>query len=351
MYYLHWVFVCSGPFSRTAQRGTLAPFDLKGLPMNHPALVSLYVGEELARYGFGHDHPFGPRRQSAFWDEAQRRGLDIWAHLAAPVQAPQRFIERFHTPDYVALVRERSETGHGFLDQGDTPAFKGVYEAAAFVVGSVLHGVWQIMDRHSRRAFIPIAGLHHAFRNRASGFCVFSDAGVAIETLRSDYGLKRIAYVDIDAHHGDGVFYSFEDDPDVIFADIHEDGRFLYPGTGHAHETGKGAAEGTKLNVPMRPGARDADFFEVWPQVENFLRAHKPEFIIMQCGADSIAGDPITHMGWSAKAHAHATTRLMAVAEDLCEGRLLCTGGGGYNLGNLAQGWTAVLRSLLEVDD
>ncbi|CAK0781011.1 acetoin utilization protein AcuC [Gammaproteobacteria bacterium] len=312
--------------------------------------VSLYVGEELGRYGFGHDHPFGPRRQSAFWDAVRESSLDVWARLCNPVQAPQRVIERFHTPEYVALVQERSEEGHGYLDHGDTPVFKGVYEAAGFVVGSVLHAVREIMERHTRRAFIPIAGLHHARPERAAGFCVFNDLGVAIETLKREYGLSRIAYVDIDAHHGDGIYYSFESDPSVIFADTHEDGRYLYPGTGHAHERGKDAATGLKLNIPLQPGAQDEDFFAVWPTIEELLRAQRPEFILLQGGVDSLAGDPITHLKFSHRVHAFTTTRLIAVAEDLCEGRLVATGGGGYNLSNIARGWTAILRSLLEIE-
>ena len=111
------------------------------------------------------------------------------------------------------------------------------------------------MSGECRRTFLPIGGLHHARRDRAAGFCVFNDVGVVIETLRSKYGIARIAYVDIDVHHGDGLYYPYESDPDLIFADLHEDGRYLYPGTGHANERGKGAAEGTKLNVPMESPA------------------------------------------------------------------------------------------------
>ena len=136
--------------------------------------------------------------------------------------------------------RERSVTGEGYLDAGDTPAWRGVYEAAADVVGATLLAAEQIMAGKARRAFIPIAGLHHAARGSAAGFCVFNDCGVAVEMLRRNHGLKRIAYVDIDAHHGDGMYYGFESDPDLIFADIHEDGRYLYPGTGSAAETGPG---------------------------------------------------------------------------------------------------------------
>ena len=268
--------------------------------------VRVYHGEALAAYGFGHGHPFGSDRLSAFWNEAQRRGLDRQVEVCAPTSCTEDDLARFHTRDYIARVRAQSRTGEGYLDYGDTPAFPGVYEAANHVVGSVLDAVAAVLDGKCRRAFVPIAGLHHARRDAAAGFCVFNDLGVAIETLRAKYGVRRVAYVDIDAHHGDGVFYAFEDDPDLRFADIHEDGHYLYPGTGFANETGKGKAIGTKLNIPLEPGADDADFQRVWPRVEEFVRVGRPEFIILQAGADSIAGDPITHLQLTSQSHARA---------------------------------------------
>jgi acetoin utilization protein AcuC len=316
--------------------------------MESKTQICLYYGTELGRYSFGDAHPFGPRRLGAFWDEVQRQGLDRQVCMCAPVAATQAAIERFHTPDYVAHVKAQSKHGVGYLDSGDTPAFIGVYEAASTVVGTTLDAVARIMRGECRRAFVPIAGLHHACRDSAAGFCVFNDCGVAIETLRAEYGVRRIAYVDIDAHHGDGVFYAFEDDPDLIIADLHEDGRYLYPGTGRAEETGRGAATGSKLNIPMPPGADDAQFLRQWPRVETLLRAARPEFIMLQCGADSLAGDPITHMAYSAASHAHAAERLCRLADEYCQGRLLALGGGGYNLDNIAAAWTAVLLALIE---
>ena len=168
------------------------------------------------------------------------------------------------------------------------------------------------MSGRARRGFVPIAGLHHAGRAHAAGFCVFNDIGVVIEKLKREHGLVRIAYVDIDAHHGDGVFYAFEDDPAVVFADTHEDGRFLYPGTGAADEIGSGAAAGTKLNLPLPPGAGDAEFRAAWPVIEAHLERHAPEFVLFQCGADSLGGDPITHLGLTEEAHGHAAERLVA---------------------------------------
>jgi len=306
------------------------------------------VGEGLARYGFGQGHPFGPDRLDAFWRAAGEQGLDTRVRVCEPVQAERAAIERFHDGDYVERVIRQSASGEGFLDYGDTPAFPGVYEAAATVVGSTLDAVACVMTGRCARAFVPIAGLHHARRDRAAGFCVFNDCGVAIETLRGEYGLRRVAYVDIDAHHGDGVFYAFEDDPECFIADLHEDGDYLYPGTGAAGETGTGPAAGTKLNLPMAPDSDDAQFMRAWERAEAFIDAAAPEFILFQCGADSLAGDPITHLRYSPLAHRHAAVRLCALADRHCRGRLVALGGGGYNRGNLARAWTAVLAAMVE---
>lgn len=310
--------------------------------------LRIYHGNALARYGFGAGHPFGPDRLDAFWNECVARGLDRRAEIAAPVQATDAELRRFHTPEYLERVRTQSLTGEGFLDFGDTPAFPGVYEAAATVVGTVLDGLRWILAGDDRRVFVPIAGLHHAHRGSAAGFCVFNDIGVAIETLRAEFGIHRIAYVDIDAHHADGVYYAFADDPELIFADLHEDGRFLFPGTGDASETGTGAALGTKLNIPLPPGSGDAQFHAVWPKVEAFVRQARPEFIILQAGADSVLGDPLTHLQFSPSVHGHAALRLRGLSRQCCAGRLLALGGGGYNRASLAAAWCEVVQALLD---
>lgn len=312
-----------------------------------PAGVAVYSGEQLARYAFGRDHPFGPYRHAAFLQEFTRRGLDRRVDLRDPAMADQPSLEWFHTHEYVERVKSLSEVGHGYLDQGDTPVFAGVFEAASIVAGTTLAAVDHLMSGHCRRAFVPIAGLHHARRDAAAGFCVFNDCGIAIEALRRKYGLSRIAYVDIDAHHADGVFYAFEDDPGLIFADLHEDGRYLYPGTGRAEERGSGPAAGTKLNIPMPPGATDREFFERWEEVERFLSSAGAEFILFQCGADSLAGDPITHLAYTPAAHAHAARRLCRMADRACAGRLLAMGGGGYHLENIARAWNAVVEQFV----
>lgn len=306
----------------------------------------MLLSERQARYGFGDGHPFGPDRYAAFVREFAARGLDRQARALEPRDASDEELRAFHTAEYVEFVRERSQRGSGFLDAGDTPAFRGCYEAAAGVVGATLSAMEAIMRGDCRRAFVPIAGLHHAARDRAAGFCVFNDCGVAIELLKRA-GLERVAYVDIDAHHGDGVFYAFEGDAAVIFADMHEDGRYLYPGTGSADETGRGEAQGTKLNLPLPPGADDALFASLWPQVTAHLEKFQPQFIILQCGADSLGGDPITHLRLTADSHGRAARDLSALADRCGHGRVLALGGGGYNRTNLAQAWNAVVENLV----
>lgn len=307
--------------------------------------VFVYKGDAIAAYGFGDPHPFGLDRHDVFHAELAAAGLDGGIRYAMPRRATVDELLLFHTPDYIDKVSRLSQEGRGFLDEGDTPAMPGIFDSASDVVGTTLAAVDAVMHGDCQRAFVPIAGLHHAGRDHAAGFCVFNDCGVAAEYLRGRYGIHRVAYVDIDAHHGDGVFYGFEADPDLIFADIHEDGRYLYPGTGAADETGTGRARGTKLNIPVEPGAGDGEFRVAWERVEAYLEDARPEFILFQCGADSLAGDPITHLRYSEEAHAAAAAALCRLADRHCGGRIVGTGGGGYNRRNLARAWTRVVES------
>ena len=312
--------------------------------MSEPVFV--YRGEAIARYGFPEGHPFGLDRHGAFHDELGRSRLGGAIAYREPIGATRELLGLFHTDEYIDFVRTSSESGAGYLDGGDTPAFPGVYEAASAVAGTTVSAVDAVMRGLTRRAFVPIAGLHHAARDHASGFCVFNDCGVAVEYLREEYGLSRVAYVDIDAHHGDGVYYGFEDDALLVFADLHEDGRYLFPGTGHADEVGIGEGRDLKLNIPLPPGSGDDAFFAAWPAVESLLARHRPEFILMQCGADSLAGDPLTHLQLTEEAHARSAARLCALADEHCDGRIVATGGGGYDRHNLARAWTRVGEAL-----
>jgi acetoin utilization protein AcuC len=312
--------------------------------------TAVFYGEALAKYGFGVSHPLGTDRLDAFWIKLQSERI---GNIVAedPVMATAETALSFHDRDYVELVKAASKQGGILLDRGDTPAFKGAFEASLYVVGSTLAALDVVMtgrDNRERRvdhAFNPIGGLHHARRDSAGGFCIFNDIGVAILAARQKYRIKRIAYIDIDAHHGDGIFYEFEDDPLLFFADIHEDGRYLYPGTGSASEIGKGTAAGAKLNIPLQPGASNDEFLEAFAKIEQFVDNVKPELIILQCGADGISGDPITHLQYTSKAHRFAADSLHRLAHKHCNGRIIALGGGGYNRTNIGTAWTEVVKS------
>lgn len=313
--------------------------------------TSILLGEELAKYGFGRSHPFNNNRMMAFWDRfvelvPNRSSIEV----VEPIMANEEAILSFHDKSYVDLVKQYSHLASGYLDAGDTPVFKGIFEAAATVVGSSLKALEIVVERTNgvQRAFNPIGGLHHAYRGNASGFCVFNDIGIAILRARNRYGLDRIAYVDIDAHHGDGVFYEFEKDPLTFIADVHEDGKYLFPGTGSREERGKGSAEGTKLNLPVAPGSTDKEFISAFDEVERFVdQVAKPDLIILQCGADCIDGDPLTHLRYSPESHKYASKSLIKLADKYCEGRIIALGGGGYNLANIGNAWTNVVLSFI----
>jgi acetoin utilization protein AcuC len=301
-------------------------------------------GEALLSYSFPPPHPFTSDRAKSFWTELETEGLE--GELVHPQKAEREVIELFHEREHVSYVKMASDQGYGSLDQGDTPAYRGVYEASQFVVGSTVRSVEKIMGRELVHAFNPVGGLHHANRDASAGFCVFNDVGVAIEILRKNYNIRRILYVDIDVHHGDGVFYSYESDPDLYIFDMHEDGTYLYPGTGFPSETGKGAAAGTKVNIALPPGADDGNVSKILSKLEELAEKCEPEFIIFQCGADGLAGDPIAGLNYSPRTHIMVGEILHAAAHRYSSGRLLALGGGGYKPENCARAWCAVVRVL-----
>jgi acetoin utilization protein AcuC len=309
--------------------------------------VRLYAGEALARYGFPDGHPLGADRQGAFLREAQQRDLLAKVRVCPPRVATSEELSRFHTQGHIDKVMHAGRDELEFLDEGDTPVFPDIFDSSANVVGAALDGLAGVMSGECSRSFQPIGGLHHAGRDHAAGFCVFSDLGVVIETLRRQFGIARIAYVDIDVHHGDGIFYAYEEDAELIVADIHEDGRYLYPGTGGEDETGKGGAKGGKLNIPLKPGSGDPEFLQAWSRVERHLDRFEPEFVLFQCGADGLRDDPLAHLKYTPAVHAHAAKSLRRVADRFSTGRLMAFGGGGYDRNNLAQAWTAVLREFV----
>ncbi len=304
--------------------------------------IAIISGAELADYHFGDKHPFGPLRHQAFLDGIETMGLTSQVEWLPPVQCKRSDLQTFHTDDYIQKVKQCSDLGEGFIDHGDTPARKGIFEAGSTVVGSVLDMTDRIMKKQYKRGFVPIAGLHHGYKDHCSGFCIFNDCAIAFEHLRNNWQLQKVLYVDIDAHHGDGVFYNYESDCNLFIVDFHEDGQFLYPGTGDTDETGTGPAQGYKINFPMPMQAKDVDFDQQWAVAEMFIRSIEPEFIILQCGADSMKGDPITHLEYSQKSYQLAAESLCRIADEFCDGRIIGLGGGGCNAHTSNDGWVVM---------
>jgi acetoin utilization protein AcuC len=316
-------------------------------------LTAILFGDQLSKYGFGRLHPWNNERIYDFWSKFQQMDLD--KSPSSLIQEPELALEKsilsFHDKDYVNLVKMAGKTGNGYLDKGDTPAFRGIFDASSYVVGSTLKAFDIVIRKKNgiEHAFNPIGGLHHSRRTTAAGFCVFNDIGIAILEARRKYGIKKIAYIDIDAHHGDGVFYEFENDPYLFIADIHEDGKFLYPGTGSEWETGKGNAVGTKLNISLYPNSTDQDFIASFKRVEEFVdNKAKPELIILQCGADSLKQDPLTHLNLTHNSHEYAARKLHSLAHKHSNGRIVALGGGGYNKINIGNAWSAVVKAFIE---
>jgi acetoin utilization protein AcuC len=306
----------------------------------------MILGEELTKYAFPAGHPMSSSRVQPFLKRAEKiariRGIRIYR----PKHARDSEILLFHSSKYVDRVKLASETGMGYLDYGDTPAFIGVYEASTIPVGSTLSLLEAIDKNEIEHGFNPVGGLHHAMPSSASGFCVFNDAGIAIKMAHEKMSCKRILYVDIDAHHGDGIYYTFEEEPWLYIADIHEDGRYLFPGTGYRDEDGKGEAKGTKLNIPLPPGSDDKDFIKAFDEAFEFCKRSEAEIIFFQAGADGLKGDPLTHLRYSEEAHRYAARKLHLLAHEMCNGRLLVMGGGGYNADNVDRAWTAILEEI-----
>ncbi|MBM3898424.1 MAG: acetoin utilization protein AcuC [Thaumarchaeota archaeon] len=309
---------------------------------------ALFYGEALRKYAFPAGHPFRVERVEKFWELANQEGIakSEKVQVCEPVLASETDVLSFHIPEYVEFVKKASQVGSGYLDRGDTPAFKGVFEASLYVVGTTLRALDMVMSDRTSNAFNPVGGLHHAWRDKASGFCVFNDAAIAIMIAKSKYKLDRILYVDIDAHHGDGVFYEFYNDPEVWIADMHEDGRFLFPGTGFENEIGSGKASGRKMNIVMDAGAGLQEFKKAFARVMQFAKRAEPELILLQCGADGLAGDPITHLRYTPDCHKFAAENLYAMSERFCKGKVVAMGGGGYNLDNVARAWLEIVKGL-----
>ena len=305
-------------------------------------------GETMLAYNLG-DHPLDPVRMELTVALARElRVLDrAGVRVVAPTVADDTALARVHRPDYLDAVRAAPHdpffSGYG-LGTPDNPIFEGMHEASALVAGATLAAAEAVWRGEARRAVNVAGGLHHAMPSRAAGFCVYNDPAVAIARLL-DLGAERVGYVDVDVHHGDGVQQIFYDDPRVLTVSLHETPLALFPGTGFSDETGGPGAEGSSVNLPLPPGTGDAGWLRAFhATVPSILRAFRPQILVTQCGADSHRLDPLADLRLTVDGQRASYLALRALADELCDGRWVATGGGGYALVEVVpRAWTHLL--------
>lgn len=308
----------------------------------------------LIGYDFGRGHPLAPIRVDLTMRLAREFGVLERANvscLAAPA-ADEATLGMLHEPAYLAAVRRAGRNPAAFdllrgLGTGDNPTFAGMYDASALVAGQTVAAAEAVWRGEAAHAVNIGGGLHHALAGAASGFCVFNDVALGIARLLA-LGATRVAYVDVDVHHGDGVQALFWDDPRVLTISLHESGQTLFPGTGFPGETGGPAALGSAVNVALPAGTGDAGWLRAFNAVvPPLLRAFAPDVLVTQHGCDSHAEDPLAHLALSVDGQRTSYALLHELAHEVAGGRWLATGGGGYALIDVVpRAWTHLLAEL-----
>ena len=307
--------------------------------------------ESLLSYDLGPDHPLAPVRVELTMALAR----DLGVFDAPDVQlvdfppATDALLELVHDPAYIAVVRSALEADPAFLrrhgfDSPDNPVVPGLHESSALIAGASVRAAEAVWGGEAEHAANMAGGLHHAMRARASGFCVYNDAAIAIARLL-ELGAERVAYVDVDVHHGDGVQAAFYDDPRVLTISLHEGPASLFPGTGRPDESGAKGAEGMSVNVALPPYTGDAGWLRAFDAVvPPLIKAFQPEILVTQLGCDSHALDPLAHLELSLDAQCAAIAALHDLAHQHANSRWLLLGGGGYALVDVVpRTWSSAL--------
>lgn len=313
--------------------------------------VALLASSDLWRRGFARHHPLKPERLARTMALLSAYGaLDAPnVQVMTPRPASDEELALFHTPAYIDAVKRLSSgdptiaaEAYGF-GPGDNPVFPGMDESARLRTGGGLQGAALLLSNACEVAFNLGGGFHHAFPARASGFCIYNDVAIAIRWLVLQG--QRVAYVDIDAHHGDGVQEAFYTSDQVLTISLHQDGRTLFPGTGFVWEIGEGIGEGYSVNLPLLPGTDDEIYLWAFKAiVPPLVQRFRPDVLVTQLGVDTHFRDPLTHMRLTTHGH-EALFRALA---DLSPGRWLATGGGGYNLDVVPRAWALAFSVMSE---
>jgi acetoin utilization protein AcuC len=318
--------------------------------------VALVWDDAFESYDFGPQHPLKPIRVVLTVALIRACGLDVLANVdnVIPTTATRAQVETIHDPTYIDAVERISQNvgdpfdNYGWgIGSGDNPAFAGMHDASMRVAGASITAAERVWRGHSEHAFNPAGGLHHAMRDHASGFCIYNDPAIAIRWLL-DNGASRVAYIDVDVHHGDGVQAAFYDDPRVLTISLHESGHFLFPGTGFVDEVGNGDAEGTKVNVSLPPYTFDDVYKQAFERVvPSLVEAFGPDVLFTQLGCDTHATDPLAHFALTTKSYRYLARAFHDLAHSAAGGRWVATGGGGYQIYSVVpRAWTIYFSEL-----
>jgi acetoin utilization protein AcuC len=324
--------------------------------------VVLVYGDELMKHHLSDQHPLQPIRVKLTMELIQSTGLIEHCHLMPPRRATIKELELVHSPEYVDLVHKLSDPtkrkripqarieAAGFASS-DNPVSDELHEGASLVAGATLVAAEAVESGAALHAFSPAGGLHHAHRARASGFCTYDDPAIACQWLK-DRG-HRVAYVDVDVHHGDGVEGIFYDDPDVLTISLHESGRHLFPGTGFPDDSGAGQGKGFAANLPFEPFTWDDPWLEGFEKVvPAMLRRFKPTVLVTQDGCDTHYLDPLAHLAATTRIWPRVGRMFHDLAHELCDGRWLALGGGGYAIYEVVpRAWTLFFAEMVERPD
>lgn len=297
-------------------------------------------------YKFSNKHPFNQLRVELTVDLLKKLKALEDDEIVEPRFATDEELELIHDAGYIRAVKQAGEgklSEHEALNYGlgteDTPIFPNMHQASSLIVGATLTAVDHVMMEKSKHALNLGGGLHHGFRGKASGFCIYNDSAVAIKYIIEKYG-ARVLYIDTDAHHGDGVQWSFYDEPNVCTLSIHETGRYLFPGTGTVHERGQGSGYGFAFNIPLDAFTEDESWLKVYKEaVTEVAEYFKPDVIVTQNGADAHYFDPLTHLHASINIYREIPKLAHEIAHSYCDGKWIAVGGGGYDI------WRVVPRA------
>ncbi|WP_066386097.1 acetoin utilization protein AcuC [Neobacillus mesonae] len=312
--------------------------------------------EELLNYKFSTHHPFNQFRLKLTIDLLNKIDALDPMQIIPPRMATDEELMLIHDPAFIEAVKK---AGNGKLSKEvaenyglgteDTPIFSNMHEASSLLVGGTLTAVDQVMTGKALHAVNLGGGLHHGFRGKASGFCVYNDSSVAIKYLLEKYQ-ARVLYVDTDAHHGDGVQWSFYDEPNVCTLSIHETGRYLFPGTGNINERGQGAGYGYSFNIPVDAFTEDESWLHAYTHaIREVADFFKPDVILTQNGVDSHYYDPLTHLSATMKIYREIPKLAHEIAHQYCGGRWIAVGGGGYDIWRVVpRAWAMIWLEMTE---